>query len=72
MYTCTFAEAELQECLDKWKAKGLQVAGSVCDVSSRAGREKLMDDVSRFFNSKLNILVSCLINIVYIYNMMRV
>lgn len=72
VYTCTFAEAELQECLDKWKAKGLQVAGSVCDVSSRAGREKLMDDVSRFFNSKLNILVSCLINIVYIYNMMRV
>ncbi len=58
VYMCTFDEAELQECLEKWKVKGLQVTGSVCDVSSRADREKLMKDVSCFFGAKLNILVS--------------
>ncbi|KAK4791536.1 hypothetical protein SAY86_031949 [Trapa natans] len=58
VYTCTFDEVELQECLDKWKANGLEVAGSVCDVTSRSEREKLMEDVSRFFNAKLNILVN--------------
>ncbi|XP_031402366.1 LOW QUALITY PROTEIN: tropinone reductase homolog At1g07450-like [Punica granatum] len=58
VYTCTFTEAELQECLEKWKVKGLQVTGSVCDVSSRADREKLMKDVSSFFGAKLDILVN--------------
>ncbi|KAK4773672.1 hypothetical protein SAY87_028691 [Trapa incisa] len=48
VYTCTFDEAE------SGRPMG-QVAGSVCDVSSRAEREKLMEDVSNFFNAKLNI-----------------
>ncbi|PKI35254.1 hypothetical protein CRG98_044345 [Punica granatum] len=51
-------EPELNECLDHWKVKGFKVAGSVCDVSSRAEREILIKDVSSFFNSKLDILVN--------------
>ncbi|KAK7821027.1 tropinone reductase like protein [Quercus suber] len=43
-----------------WEGKGFVVTGSVCDVSSKAQRERLMETtVSSIFNGKLNILVSC-------------
>ncbi|PKI66505.1 tropinone reductase homolog At5g06060-like isoform X2 [Punica granatum] len=58
VYTCSRNDSELNECLNNWKAKGFQVAGSVCDVSARAEREKLMQTVSSVFSSKLNILVN--------------
>lgn len=58
VYTCSRTEAELSECLSQWERKGLQVAGSVCDVSRRAEREELINKVSSQFNGKLNILVS--------------
>ena len=58
IHTCSRKETELNECLKDWKAKGFGVSGSVCDVSSRAQREKLMETVSSIFNGKLNILVS--------------
>uniref|UniRef100_A0A5B6YVI8 Tropinone reductase n=1 Tax=Davidia involucrata TaxID=16924 RepID=A0A5B6YVI8_DAVIN len=58
VHTCSRNEAELHECLNNWKEKGFVVTGSVCDVSVRAQREKLMESVSSIFNGKLNILVN--------------
>ena len=58
IHTCARDEAQLQESLRKWQAKGFQVTTSVCDVSSRDKREKLMETVSTIFEGKLNILVS--------------
>ncbi|KAK4763801.1 hypothetical protein SAY87_013239 [Trapa incisa] len=59
VYTCSRNEADLvQLCQNEWKAKGLQVTGSVCDASSRADRVKLMQAVSSFFGGKLDILIN--------------
>ncbi|XP_042411744.1 tropinone reductase homolog At5g06060-like [Zingiber officinale] len=58
VHTCSRHEAELQECVQKWRGCGLQVTGSVCDVSSPAEREKLMKEVDSIFGGKLNILVN--------------
>jgi tropinone reductase I len=58
VYTCSRNETELHACLSDWKTKGFQVAGSVCDASSRPEREKLMELVSKHFNAKLNILIN--------------
>lgn len=60
VHTCARNEAELIKCLKGWKEndESFQVSGSVCDVSSRLEREKLMATVSSVFNGKLNILVS--------------
>ncbi|KAH9618004.1 hypothetical protein KSS87_011508 [Heliosperma pusillum] len=51
-------EVELNKCLEQWKIKGFHVTGSVCDVSSKDQREKLLDDVSSVFHGNLNILVN--------------
>ncbi|KAF8402972.1 hypothetical protein HHK36_011065 [Tetracentron sinense] len=58
VHTCSRNEAELNERLRDWEKKGFLVTGSVCDVSSREQREKLMETVSSLFNGKLNILVN--------------
>ncbi|KAF5959403.1 hypothetical protein HYC85_000612 [Camellia sinensis] len=58
VHTCSRNESELSRCLQEWSAKGFTVTGSVCDVSSRPRREKMLDEVSSLFNGKLNILVS--------------
>lgn len=58
VYTCSFSEVELSNCLAEWKRKGFEVRGSVCDVSSNVEREQLMHDVTSCFDSKLHILVS--------------
>uniref|UniRef100_A0A7N2QXP1 Tropinone reductase-like protein n=1 Tax=Quercus lobata TaxID=97700 RepID=A0A7N2QXP1_QUELO len=59
VHTCCHNEAELSGCLKDWEGKGFVVSGSVCDVSSKAQRERLMDPaVSSIFNGKLNILLS--------------
>eukprot|EP00257_Ricinus_communis_P005859 XP_002520509.3 LOW QUALITY PROTEIN: tropinone reductase homolog At5g06060-like [Ricinus communis] len=58
IHTCSRNEAELNSCLHVWKAKGFQVTGSVCDVSSPAEREKLIETVSSQFDGKLNILIN--------------
>ena len=59
IHTCSRTETELNECLRDWEGKGFEVTGSVCDVSSRPHREKIMETISSKFNGKLNILVSC-------------
>ncbi|KAG2308551.1 hypothetical protein Bca52824_028299 [Brassica carinata] len=58
VHTCARDEAQLQESLFEWQAKGFQVTTSVCDVSSRIQREKLMETVSSLFHGKLNVLVN--------------
>ncbi|XWS27271.1 hypothetical protein CRYUN_Cryun26dG0100600 [Craigia yunnanensis] len=58
VHTCSRTETELNKCLLEWKAKGFQVTSSVCDVSSQAQREKLLNTVSSEFNGKLNILIN--------------
>ncbi|CAJ1864419.1 unnamed protein product [Sphenostylis stenocarpa] len=58
VYTCSRNEEELNACLKEWKEKGFSVFGSVCDASSPAQREKLIQQVASAFNGKLNILVN--------------
>ena len=58
VHTCSRNETELNQRIQEWKSKGLQVSGSVCDLKIRAQREKLMETVSSQFDGKLNILVS--------------
>ncbi|GAB2265022.1 hypothetical protein Dimus_000090 [Dionaea muscipula] len=65
LHTCSRNEAELNACLQDWAAKGIPVTGSVCDVSSRAERGKLMETVSNLFNGKLNILVNNVATSIY-------
>ncbi|XP_021307560.1 tropinone reductase homolog At5g06060 [Sorghum bicolor] len=57
VHTCTFNEAELNERLKDWHARGCRVTGSVCDVSMKEQREHLVRDVACQFGGKLDILV---------------
>lgn len=58
IHTCSRNQTELNERIQEWKAKGFQVSGSVCDLSSRTQREELIQTVATLFDGKLNILVS--------------
>ncbi|CAN0854376.1 Tropinone reductase homolog At5g06060 [Linum grandiflorum] len=58
VHTCSRNQTELNKCLNEWKEKGLEVTGSVCDVTSAAERRQLMETVSSQFNGQLNILVN--------------
>lgn len=58
VHTCARNQDELNKCLMGWEDEGFGVTGSVCDVSNRVDRERLIDGVSSVFNGKLNILVS--------------
>ncbi|XP_065851967.1 tropinone reductase homolog [Euphorbia lathyris] len=58
VHTCSRNQNELDDSLQQWQNKGFKVTGSVCDVSQRDQREKLMETVSSIFHGKLNILVN--------------
>nr|GMD30791.1 tropinone reductase homolog [Ipomoea batatas] len=58
VYTCSRNQNDVDECVKRWREKGLKVAGSACDISSRQQREELMEKVGNHFNGKLNILVN--------------
>ncbi|XP_047090111.1 tropinone reductase homolog At5g06060-like [Lolium rigidum] len=58
VHTCSRKEAELTERLKEWEAKGFRVTVSVCDLSVREQRERLVRDVGDRFGSKLDILVN--------------
>ncbi|XP_058115332.1 tropinone reductase homolog At5g06060-like [Magnolia sinica] len=58
VHTCARNEAELQQCLHEWRESGFNVSGSVCDVSVREAREKLMEEVATLFQGKLNIFIN--------------
>lgn len=61
VYTCSRNQEELDGCLKDWSGKGLSVTGSVCDVSSRVERVRLINNVCDVFDGKLNILVNSLV-----------
>ncbi|XP_077238929.1 tropinone reductase homolog At5g06060-like [Tasmannia lanceolata] len=58
IHTCSRNKDELEQCLQKWKDLGFRVTGSVCDMTSRADREALVEKVSSIFQGKLNILIN--------------
>ncbi|KAL5973446.1 hypothetical protein ACLOJK_030096 [Asimina triloba] len=58
VHTCSRNAEELDRCLSEWARLGFHVTGSVCDLSSRAEREKLVEKVSSVFNGKLSILIN--------------
>uniref|UniRef100_A0A452ZVR2 Tropinone reductase I n=1 Tax=Aegilops tauschii subsp. strangulata TaxID=200361 RepID=A0A452ZVR2_AEGTS len=58
VHTCSRNAAELEECRRQWEEEELSVTVSVCDVSVRAAREKLMETVRESFHGKLDILVN--------------
>ncbi|XP_050210968.1 tropinone reductase homolog At5g06060-like [Mercurialis annua] len=58
VHTCSRNEEELNNCLKNWTEKGFLVTGSVCDATSRAQREKLIEEVGSVFKGTLNILVN--------------
>ncbi|XP_074557045.1 tropinone reductase homolog At5g06060-like [Curcuma longa] len=57
VHTCSRTQSDLDKSLQQWRAAGLKVTGSICDVSSPADREKLIEEVKSTFDGKLNILV---------------
>ncbi|KAK1321401.1 hypothetical protein QJS10_CPA03g01701 [Acorus calamus] len=58
VHVCDRDESELNGALQRWRGLGYQVTGSLCDITSREEREKLMDRVSATYDGKLNILVN--------------
>ncbi|KAJ0962179.1 hypothetical protein J5N97_030007 [Dioscorea zingiberensis] len=58
VHFCDKNEAELNQRLEQWDELNLPITGSLCDVSSRDDRQKLMERVSSLFCGKLNILVN--------------
>ncbi|KAL6907854.1 hypothetical protein ACP4OV_002024 [Aristida adscensionis] len=58
VHTCARNAAELEACRRRWAEQGLDVTVSVCDVSLRADRERLMATVEATFAGKLDILVN--------------
>jgi Tropinone reductase 1 len=58
VYTCARSEDALQSSLQSWRQAGLQVAGSVCDLSVRQAREDLFRSVRTHFGDTLDILVN--------------
>ncbi|TVU47616.1 hypothetical protein EJB05_07222 [Eragrostis curvula] len=58
VHTCSRKEAELGERLKEWEARGFRVTGSVCDLSVRDQRERLLSEVADRFGGKLDILVN--------------
>ncbi|RVW87364.1 Tropinone reductase-like [Vitis vinifera] len=51
VHTCSRNQTELNERLQEWEGKGFRVSGSVCDLTSRAQREKLTETVSSLFEA---------------------
>jgi len=58
VHFCSRNQTEINERIQEWERKGFKVSGSVCDLTSRAEREKLIQTVSSVFDGKLNILVN--------------
>ncbi|XP_015631981.1 tropinone reductase homolog At5g06060 isoform X1 [Oryza sativa Japonica Group] len=58
VHTCSRKEEELSERLKEWEARGFRVTTSVCDLSVRDQRERLLRQVADLFGGKLDILVN--------------
>lgn len=58
VHICSRNQKDIDERVQEWKNKGFEVTGSVCDLTVKADRLKLIESVSSVFDGKLNILVS--------------
>ncbi|KAI4384489.1 hypothetical protein MLD38_002639 [Melastoma candidum] len=58
VHTCSRNGEELTKCLKEWESRGLRVSGSICDLSSREQRQRLIEEVASLFGGKLNILIN--------------
>uniref|UniRef100_A0ACD5X2Q4 Uncharacterized protein n=1 Tax=Avena sativa TaxID=4498 RepID=A0ACD5X2Q4_AVESA len=58
VHTCSRNAEELEECRRRWEEQDLHVTVSVCDVSVRGEREKLVDTAKRALGGKLDVLVN--------------
>ncbi|XP_039142131.1 noroxomaritidine/norcraugsodine reductase-like isoform X3 [Dioscorea cayenensis subsp. rotundata] len=58
VHVCDKNEPDLIKRLEQWEEQHLPITGSLCDVSSRDDRHKLIEKVSSLFNGKLDILVN--------------
>jgi len=58
VHTCARNKTDLDACLEHWKLAKLDVTGSICDVTSPADRQNLIDTVYASFQGKLDILVN--------------
>ncbi|KAF8648672.1 hypothetical protein HU200_064720 [Digitaria exilis] len=60
VHTCARGDAELQECLRRWRADGrlARVTGSTCDVAVRGDRERLFATAAEELGGRLDILVN--------------
>lgn len=68
VYTCARSKESLQSSLESWRQAGLQVQGSVCDLSVRESREELFHSVRAHFGDALDILVRSFMAIRYNYS----
>jgi Tropinone reductase 1 len=50
--TCSRNEEELAHCVKQWRKDGIDVRGVVADVSTREGREALMEEVAIMIHEK--------------------
>lgn len=58
VHTCARTSADVDAAVAEWKASGLRVTGSVCDVSCPKSRANLVAEASALFDGKLDVLVS--------------
>uniref|UniRef100_A0A0D9XUU8 Ketoreductase domain-containing protein n=1 Tax=Leersia perrieri TaxID=77586 RepID=A0A0D9XUU8_9ORYZ len=58
VHTCARNAAELEACRRQWESSNLAVTVTVCDVSVRADRERLIASVNDTFAGELDILVN--------------
>ncbi|KAH7659617.1 Short-chain dehydrogenase/reductase SDR protein [Dioscorea alata] len=58
VHVCDKNEPDLIKRLEQWEEQHLPITGSLCDVSSRDDRHKLIEKASSLFNGKLDILVN--------------
>lgn len=63
---CARSEEDVKAAVEAWKAAGLDVEGSACDVSSFDSCKHLVVAASKHFKGRLDILVM-LISILEIY-----
>jgi Tropinone reductase 1 len=50
--TCSRNAAELEQCVEDWQAQGLDVAGVAADVSTKQGRDELMNEIYNWLETK--------------------
>uniref|UniRef100_A0A0E0BLR5 Uncharacterized protein n=1 Tax=Oryza glumipatula TaxID=40148 RepID=A0A0E0BLR5_9ORYZ len=58
VHTCARNSAELEASRRRWEERGLRVTATVCDVSARGDRERLVAAAAGEFGGRLDILVN--------------